>query len=178
MSESDGNGFKLQTKKVLKALAIAHLHKSPFYLSELIERLRENIESIGVPSSTLMEADPSKNLFEGLTEFDLSFIIGQAVIIPKDQIKLVMDKKDHAIRSLHPYFAPELDGCGSSAEKRLEALFALKEKWTKSELESYLTPFIDLTVKFDTYLMKNTRMIKEANPFDPSKETAYYIKKF
>jgi hypothetical protein len=52
----------------------------------------------------------------------------------------------------------------------------VKEKWTKNELEAFLDPFLD--VKFDTYLMKNTRMIKEKNPFNPSVEVMYYVKKF
>lgn len=60
----------------------------------------------------------------------------------------------------------------------MEALFRIKDKWSKGELEAQLVPFIDLNVKFDSYLMKNTRMIKETNPFDSSKEVAYYLRKF
>ena len=64
----------------------------------------------------------------------------------------------------------------NSPDLRLAALFGVKEKWTKGELEAFLEPYLD--VKLDVYLMKNTRMIKDRNPFDPQSEVMLYIKKF
>lgn len=85
---------------------------------------------------------------------------------------------DHVIKSLDPFFSPEFEYCNASAEQRLEALFKVKDRWTKGELEAYVAPFIDLTAKFDTYLMKNTRMVRDKNPFDSKLEVAYYMRKF
>jgi hypothetical protein len=31
----------------------------------------------------------------------------------------------------------------------LDTLFKIKERWTRSELEAYIAPYIDLTAKFD-----------------------------
>ena len=90
----------------------------------------------------------------------------------------MVNKSDHVIKRLHPFLSMEFENCNGSAEKRLEVLFQIKDKWTKKELEGYLLPFIDLTVKFDAYIMKNTRFVKERNPFDPEIEVAYYLRKF
>ncbi len=117
--------------------------------------------------------DNEKNLFENFTAFDLSPLIGSAFIIPKTG-----GMSDHVIKPLDPFFSREFEYCNASPESRLEALFKIKDRWTKCELEAYVAPFIDLTAKFDTYLMKNTRMIRDKNPFDHTKEVAYYLRKF
>ena len=105
--------------------------------------------------------DINNNLFEGYSDYDLSFLRGFAFLIPMQDIKTLSKPQDHVIKFAHKYYSKEFEYCGGSAEKRLEALFNLKDKWTKGEIEAYLKPFIDLNVKLDTYLMKNTRMIKE-----------------
>lgn len=42
----------------------------------------------------------------------------------------------------------------------------------------YLKNFTDLNVNFDNYLIKNTKIIKEKNPFNSNKDVTYYMKKF
>ena len=79
---------------------------------------------------------------------------------------------------LHPFLSPEFKDCHNSTEKRLEALFFIKNQWTKGELQYYIEPFLELGINFDSYLMKNLKVIKEKNPFDSSKEIVYYLKKF
>ena len=108
--------------------------------------------------------EPNKNLFEGFKDYDLSFLIGNAIIIPHGEIKDFSSldrKKDHVIKLLHPFFNSEFEYCGGNAEQRLDALFKIKERWTKGELEAYIAPYIDLTSKFDQYLMKNTKILRE-----------------
>ena len=60
----------------------------------------------------------------------------------------------------------------------MDTLFKIKERWTRSEFEAYIAPYIDLTAKFDQYLLKNTKILREKSPFDPAKEVAFYIRKF
>jgi len=38
--------------------------------------------------------------------------------------------------------------------------------------------YVDKSVNFDNYLIKNTKIIKEKNPFNKDIEIAYYLKKF
>lgn len=90
----------------------------------------------------------------------------------------MVNKQDDVIKLLSPYYSVEFEYCYGNAEKRLEALFEVKDMWTKGELEVYIKPFIDINANFDSYLMKNTKIIKERNPFDKEKEIAYYLKKF
>jgi len=63
---------------------------------------------------------------------------------------------------------------------RLERLFLIKDKWSSSEIKSFITDFCDPEIdqKFDTWLGKNTRALKETNPFDPQVSSLYYVKKF
>lgn len=101
----------------------------------------------------------------------MSYLKGQAVILPGQHAK-----QGHIIRWLHPFYSDALKACMNSPDARLAALFGVKEKWTKGELEAFLEPYLD--VKIDAYLMKNTRMIKDRNPFDPQAEVMLYLKKF
>ena len=118
-----------------------------------------------------------QNIFENYKGYDMSFLRGMAILIPKMDLKMV-NKPDDVIKLLNPYFSKEFDHCYGNPERRLEAMFDIKDKWTRAELEVYLLPFIDLNLKFDNYLLKNTRMIKEFNPFDKEKDIVYYMKKF
>ena len=187
---SDLQSFKINTSKITKAIGVTFLEfKNHYLLGEYLEALNKALElALPVPESSLVDPKQEsaaisspfnvfKNLFENYKDQDLSFLKGYAILIPASELKANY-RDDHVIKSLHIYYAEEFRHCLGSHEKRLEVLFTIKEKWTKGELETYLTPFIDLTLKFDTYLMKNTRMIREKNPFDPSQEVAYYVKKF
>jgi hypothetical protein len=154
--------------------------KDHFLLGEFFEIFDKQMQLLDNLRTDVACSD-NVNIFEGFPR-DLSFIRGEAVIIPKGELK-TMSKPDHVILSLHPYYDRRFEHClgltsSLCTEKRLEVLFDLKEKWTRGELDTYLMPFVDLSVKFDTYLMKNTRMIREPNPFDPTKEVAYFLKKF
>jgi len=60
-------------------------------------------------------------------------------------------------------------------EKTFRDCLKSRDKWTKPELDAYVKPFIDLNQNFDAYLMKNTKIIKETNPFDPTKDIAYCL---
>jgi hypothetical protein len=134
------------------------------------------IDTCSTPSKSAV--DSAKNLFEGFKGYDLSFLIGNAIIISQGDIKEFDKKRDHVIKLLHPYYSQEFEFCEGNAEKRLDALFKIKDHWTKGELEAYVAPYIDLTAKFDQYLMKNTKILREKNPFDPEKEVAFYVRKF
>jgi hypothetical protein len=50
----------------------------------------------------------------------------------------MVNKQDHVIKLLNPFYSIEFEKCYGSAEKRLEALFEIKNKWTKPELEAYI----------------------------------------
>lgn len=102
---------------------------------------------------------------------------GYAIIIPSQELRM-LNKQDDVIRLLHPYYSSEFDACGNSHDKRLLALFEIKDRWTYQELTLYLKQFIDIGVNFDTYLLKNAKVIKEKNPFNPDKDINYYLRKF
>ena len=57
-------------------------------------------------------------------------------------------------------------------------MFDIKDRWTHPELYLYLKDFIDIGVNFDNYLMKNTKILREKNPFNLEKDITYYLKKF
>lgn len=89
-----------------------------------------------------------------------------------------MNTKDDIIRILDPYNSFEIVSCDGDPQKILQNLFEIKEKWTFRELETYMSDFIDVDMNFDNFLIKFTRMIKEKNPFDESKDVNFYIRKF
>lgn len=122
--------------------------------------------------------DSSTNLFEGYSEYDLSCLHGEAIIIPQREVLDANLRHDNAIMILNPYHSRQFQYCHESVDKRLEALFKIKEKWTKSELNSYIKPFVDLTTNFDSYLLKNTRVIPDKNPFNSAQDITYYVRKF
>lgn len=55
---------------------------------------------------------------------------GYAILIPANELK-VINKTDDVIRLLNPYYSIEFEFCYGMAEKRLEAMFTVKDKWTK-----------------------------------------------
>lgn len=71
------------------------------------------------------------------------------------------------IKKLDIYYNSEFEGVFDNIEKRLEKLFMIKDKWTFNEIKNQLIEFCDpdISNKFDLWLSKNTRTIKEANPF-------------
>jgi hypothetical protein len=79
---------------------------------------------------------------------------------------------------LDSLYSRNFEDCLDDTLKRFDSLFKIKEKWTKPELEYFLSKFIDLSINFDAFLMKNTRMVRDQHPFDKASEVAYYIKKF
>ena len=76
--------------------------------------------------------------------------------------------EDDLLISLHPFFGMEAEE-PENLEKRLQKLFLIKDKWTFREIQTYMIDFCDPDVssKFDVWLAKNTRQVKEPNPFDP-----------
>ncbi len=120
----------------------------------------------------LASQDPSPNLFPDFTEMDLRYLKGHAILLPSSQLKQY-DQHDDAIKLLEIY-----DGVleSSSAEARLVSLFRVKDKWTADELHIYLADWLEMG--WETFLLKNAKMLKEKNPFDESKEITYYINKF
>lgn len=71
----------------------------------------------------------SNNLFELYSNYDLSFLKGSAIILPVQELRMV-NKQDDVIRLLHPFYSQEFEFCYNSPEKRLDALFDIKDKWT------------------------------------------------
>ena len=71
---------------------------------------------IDTSSASKERFDPAKNLFEGFKGYDLSFLQGNAIIIPQTEIKEFDRKKDHVIKLLHPYYSQEFEYCGGNAE--------------------------------------------------------------
>ena len=56
----------------------------------------------------------------------------------------------------------------------------MKDKWTALELNTFLVDFLepDHKSKFDQWLVKNAKSIKEPNPHNPAQMQVLYIKKF
>jgi hypothetical protein len=51
--------------------------------------------------------------------------------MPADQLRgVAQSNEDAVIKLLHPYYSGEFEYCAGSADKRLEALFGIKDKWT------------------------------------------------
>ncbi len=71
--------------------------------------------------------DSSKNLFEYYKDYDLSFLKGYAIIIPKQEL---INSPDDIIMVLDSLLTPEFDKCNGGFEQRLETLFKVKSKWT------------------------------------------------
>lgn len=88
----EGDRFRLSYPKVVKSIAMAMLAvKGDYYLSEYISALKHSLDINGIQpptdehidtSSTRQAFDPAKNLFEGIKDYDLSFLHGSAIIIP------------------------------------------------------------------------------------------------
>lgn len=148
-------------------------------LSEFVNQLRNHSISLntgGDASSGI--SDYSTNLFENYSGYDLSSLHGEAILIPQKEVLDGNLRHDNTIMLLNPYSSVQFQYCHESADKRLEALFRIKEKWTKAELNSYIKPFMDLSTNFDTYLLKNTRVIPDKNPFNSGLDITYYVRKF
>jgi hypothetical protein len=73
--------------------------------------------------------DYALNLYEFYSGYDLSFLRGHAIIIPSQELRM-LNKQDDVIRLLHPYYSSEFETCNNSHDKRLLALFEIKDKWT------------------------------------------------
>lgn len=164
--------------------------KGDYYLNEFIAALKHAIE-LALPlenqadtqmkdeddNNNASQKDFANNLYEHYPNYDLSFLKGYAIIIPAAELR-VLNKQDDVIRLLHPYYSSEFEHCGNNHERRLDALFEIKDKWTYSELSLYLKNFTDVGVNFDNYLLKNTKILKEKNPFNQEKEITFYLRKF
>jgi hypothetical protein len=156
--------------------------KGDFFLGEYLSAIKHSLEINGIKedSSSLTSSgfNVNNNLYEGLKDFDLSFLSGSAILIPQSDIKDLGKRHDHIIRLLHPFYSDDFEFCDGTPQSRLDALFKIKDRWTKGELDHYIAPFIDIGANFDQYLIKNTRVIKEKNPFDSSREVLVYMRKF
>ena len=55
-----------------------------------------------------------------------------------------------------------------------------KDKWTYRELYEYLKEFLDPEIdsKFDIFLSRNTRTLKEPHPYNKTANYMVYIKQF
>jgi hypothetical protein len=182
--------FKLNRDKIIKSISLALLYvKGDYYLEEYVQTLRKALE-MALPTSlikgSVAESSPSSNLFEHNDQQDLSLLKGQAILIPSasllrqqpNQQSTLISNSDSVIKLLHSYYSQEFQFCGNSADKRLDVLFEIKDRWTQQELSQYLRKFIEIGQNLDAYLMKNTRIVKDKNPFDASKDIVYYLKKF
>ncbi|TNV78326.1 hypothetical protein FGO68_gene5174 [Halteria grandinella] len=187
LGHKDGPHYKLDKDKIVQALCLLKLEDQTkvsdyAYLTAYLNQLKDlfiMVEEVDLKQLQKGGSfEPSKNLFEGFQDFDLSCLKSQALIVPMSEIKDVSLRQDHMIILLDSLYTLKLEQCQGSIQKRLDVLFQIKEKWTKAELETYLSQFIDLTLTFDQYLMKNTRIVRDQHPFIPSADIAYYVKKF
>ena len=86
-------------------------------------------------------------------------------------------KTDTILKYLDPMLSPEFKSSLTFVDK-LAVLFSIKEKWTIGELELYLKDTLEPEQNFQTLLQRNTRTLKEQNPFDAKRTTLFYTKKF
>jgi hypothetical protein len=66
-------------------------------------------------------------LFEGYNKYDLTYLKGHAIILPKNDL---VNKHDDIIVPLDSILSPIFNVCYNNTEKRLDALFQIKDKWT------------------------------------------------
>jgi hypothetical protein len=120
-----------------------------------------------------------KNLFPEFAETDLSFLAGHAIVIPHAHLRVhergqvygeaASDSIYDVIKALSPYDLMFTE-CTDSPQKRLEMLFAVKDKWSVQELQAQLSMFVEpaQVAKFDAWVAKFTRSCKEKNPYNAS----------
>lgn len=188
--------FFFNLQKIKKALALMALSAKAdgFYLSEFVEAVKHQFE-LFIPTSLQApdaEVDPKSNLLEGYAAMDLSFLKGFAIIIPSAHLRahekgavagtlgLAKERADDLIKLLSPYKSKQFAECHADTDARLEVLFNIKDKWTYKEIEAYIKSFTDQEThqKYDQWLSRNSRLHKEANPFNEKVITQFYIKKF
>ena len=143
--------------------------KDGYRLKEYVSALKTAYElAIPVSLDSARSFDAKKNLFDHCPH-DLEALIGHAVIIPFQHQRVhERSMEDDLLISLHPFYGMENDE-PENLEKRLQKLFAIKDKWTAKEIQTFMIDFCDPDVssKFDVWLAKNTRQLKEPNPYDP-----------
>ena len=121
---------------------------------------------------------PRGELYEGFGD-KFADLKGQAVLIPAVHNGDCLNKTDDIILWLDPFQSTRFENDNIvSIESRLSTLFQIKEKWTLTELEAQLTSFLEPEQNITTVLSRGARQIKEVNPFNSSKTTPFYIKKF
>ena len=108
---------------------------------------------------------------------DFAELKGHCVLIPAAHNFSHINKTDDIIKWLDPMVSPDLSHC-TSFEDKLAVLFTIKEKWTVGELGRFLGGTLEPELSLNVMLQRNARTLKEPNPYDKSKTTAFYIKKF
>ena len=79
---------------------------------------------------------------------------------------------------LDPMMSVEFETC-TTFEKRITMMFeSIKQKWTIDELGRYLKGTLEPEQNMTVLLSRNSRTVKEKNPFDATKSTTFYVKKF
>jgi len=168
-SDIKQNVFKKNTKKLQLFSSMAVFTENQEYsLKEFANQVIKS-EEIVFLDIRKEEFDVKNNIFEEMSHIDLTYLKRGAYIEPTAP----KSEKDHIIRAID-YFT-----LGVTLKERINSLYNLKDKWTKSELLTFLGEFLD-DFKGDLGLLlsKEFRSIKEKNPFDVSKQVTYYIKKF
>lgn len=160
--------------KVFCARSILN-EKDSYYIDEFMEIIsttfdivleEDAIKDFEASNKALV---PKNNLIEGLPKIDLSFLKSYSTIILKES----MIEKDHIIQSVDYY------SLGSTIKERINNLDSIKKKWTKSELTTFCSEFIDdYKNDINIFLSKEYKLVKERNPFDVEKEIFLYIKKY
>ena len=167
------------TKNLNKILAFSGrilLNENDSYeISDFIKVIIQSFEIVLDQSSLNKFAqrnstfDPKDNIFEGYSEMDLSFMKGYAYVEFKERIT----DKGHILKAVDYY------NLGENCSIRLDGLYSLKEKWTKKELEVFLSEFLeDYKEDINVMISKNLKSMKEINPFDKNEEIIFYAKKF
>ena len=102
---------------------------------------------------------------------------GLCILIPAKHNYNYLHKTDTILKWLDPMLSIEFEAC-TTFEQKLAVLFTVKEKWTAGELELYLKSTLEPEQNLQVLLQRNSRTVKEQNPFDAKKTTLFYIKKF
>jgi hypothetical protein len=149
--------------------------KEQLSLKEFIETMKNTFEvildnqSLAKIDKRNKEINPKNNLFEGLSEMDLTFLRSHVYILYKTSI----NDLDHKIALVDYY------NLGSTLKERIDAMHALKKKWSKPELQAFLGEFLDdFDGDINQLLSKEFKSSKEPNPLCSEGMIFLYQKKF
>ena len=143
MADLQASGTYLISKERIRRFGAWSLlyAKKDFLLAEFKHAYRAYTEKAfscfeNPPKFDDLEFEGKGEIFEGYGK-ELAEIKDFCVLIPKQHNFDRLSSTDHILKYLHPTLSQEFASV-LTAEKRLEALFRIKRKWTFNELEIYI----------------------------------------